>query len=89
MAPSHLLFPHGGGPLLAHTAHGHLDRGLELRVAPRRRVVGRECDRDVRLDPVVLDRPALAMDVQRVGRLRHARAVDLLRVRVRLGLGLG
>jgi hypothetical protein len=42
--PLDLLVPHGGGPLLSHTADGHLDRGLELGVTPGRRLMGRDGD---------------------------------------------
>ena len=52
-----LLVAHGGGTPLAHAPCGHLHRGSQLGVAPRGGVVRRDGGGDIRLDPVVLDRP--------------------------------
>eukprot|EP00964_Phaeocystis_antarctica_P094191 scaffold60935_cov54-Phaeocystis_antarctica.AAC.1 len=78
--PLDLLLAQIGGTLLAHAPRGDLHRGGQLGVAPRRRVVWRDGHGNVGLNPLVLDRPPLAVDMHRVGGVRHTRAVHQRRL---------
>src|SRR5579875_3036563 len=57
------------GRVLLERLEGRADAGLELRVPARPPVLGCDGDLDVRVDAVVLDRPAGAVEPEGVARL--------------------